>query len=69
MWALNRLGLEYQYQRFGVRNAVERFSGYLKQRTNRFYNNISIEDYAYTIATIRNLQKIITKTQGGVLPS
>jgi putative transposase len=37
-WALERLGLKYRYQRFGLRNAVEGFFGYLKQRTRRFYN-------------------------------
>jgi transposase-like protein len=31
-WALERLGLKYQYQTFGIRNAVERFFGYIKQR-------------------------------------
>ena len=73
-WALDRLGLKYQYQRFGVRNVVERFFGYLKQRIEKFYNNIntwkiqSIEDYAKTIAIIRNLHTTI-KTQGGVLPN
>jgi transposase-like protein len=71
-WALERLGLKYRYQRFGLRNAVERFFGYLKQRTRRFYNNIntwrikSIEDYAAATAIIRNLT-IAIKTQGGVL--
>jgi len=61
------------YQTFGIRNSVERFFGYLKQRTRRFYNNIntwsikSIEDYATAIAMIRNLTTL-TKTQGGVLP-
>jgi trimethylamine-N-oxide reductase (cytochrome c) len=60
-WALERLGLKYKYQRFGLRNAVERFFGYLKQRTRRFYNNIntwsikSIEDYASAITIIRNI--------------
>jgi transposase-like protein len=69
-WALERLGLKYRYQTFGIRNAVERFFGYLKQRTRRFYNNInswktqSIEDYATAI--IRNLTTAI-KIQGGVL--
>jgi transposase-like protein len=68
-WALERLGLKYQYQRFGLRNAVERFFGYVKQRTRRFYNintwSIkSIEDYATAI--IRNLITAI-KIQGGVL--
>ena len=59
--ALDRLGLEYRYQRFGLRNIVERFFGYLKERTRRFYNNIntwriqSVEDYAKTIAIIRNI--------------
>jgi len=73
-WALDRLGLKYQYQRFGVRNVVERFFGYLKQRIEKFYNNIntwkiqSIEDYAKTIAITRNLHTTI-KTQGGVLPN
>jgi transposase-like protein len=72
-WALERLGLKYQYQRLGLRNAVERFFGHLKQRARRFHNNIntwkmqSMEDHAAAIATIRNLH-IIMKTQGGVLP-
>jgi transposase-like protein len=71
-WALERLGLKYQHQRFGIRNAVERFFEYLKQRTRRFHNNIntwsikSIEDYATAIAIIKNLTTL-TKTQGGVL--
>jgi transposase-like protein len=71
-WALERLGLKYRYQRFGIRNRVERFFRYLKQRTRRFYNNInswktqSIEDYATAIAIIRNLTTAI-KIQGGVL--
>jgi transposase-like protein len=55
-----------------LRNRVERFFGYLKQRTRRFHNNInswkaqSMKDYAKTIAMIRNLITLI-KTQGGVL--
>jgi transposase-like protein len=71
-WVLDRLGLKYRYQRFGLRNRVERFFGYLKQRTSRFYNNINtwgikrIEDYAAATAMARNLT-IIMKTQGGVL--
>jgi hypothetical protein len=52
--------------------AVEKFSGYLNQKTRRFYNMNtwkirSIEDYTSAIAIIRNLT-IIMKTQGGVLP-
>jgi transposase-like protein len=73
-WALERLGLKYRYQTLGLRNAVERFFGYIKQRTRRFYNNIntwsikSVEDYATAIAIIRNLTTL-TKIQGGVLLS
>jgi transposase-like protein len=40
-WTLERLGLKYVYQRFGIWNAVERFFGYIKQRTRRFCNNIN----------------------------
>jgi transposase-like protein len=71
-WALERFGLKYQYQRFGLRNRVERFFGYLKQRTRRFYNNInswsikSIEDYAAATAIIRNILTAI-KIQVDVL--
>jgi hypothetical protein len=37
--------LKYRYQRFGIRNVVERFFGYLKQKARRFYNNINtVED-------------------------
>jgi transposase-like protein len=72
MWALERLGLKYRYQRLGLRNRVERFFGYLKQRTRRFYNNIntwkrqSIEDYTAATAIIGNLTTL-TKVQGGIL--
>jgi transposase-like protein len=41
-WAFERLGLKNRYRRFGLRNAVERFFGYLKQRTKRFHNNINM---------------------------
>jgi len=40
----------------------------LRDLSKRFYNNKNrLEDYAITIATIRNLL-IIIKTQGRVLP-
>ena len=64
-WALDRLGLEYRCERFGLRNTVERFFRYLKERTRRFYNNIntwktqSIEDYAAAIAIVRNMLTIM----------
>jgi len=40
-WALERLRLKCPYQKFGLRNAVEKFFRHLKQRTRRFYNNIN----------------------------
>jgi len=73
-WALDRLGLEYRYERFGLRNTVERSFRYLKERTERFYNNIntwriqSVRRLCKTIAITRNIT-ITIKTQGGVLPS
>jgi transposase-like protein len=68
-WALERLGLRYRYLRFGLRNRVERFFEYLKQRTRRFYNNIntwkkqSIEDYVSAVAIINMLTVIKTKEE------
>jgi hypothetical protein len=44
-----------------VRGIVERFSGYLKQRTEGFHNNINtwkiqlMGDYATTITITRNI--------------
>jgi hypothetical protein len=58
--ALVRLGIKYDIRRFGLSNPVERFFGYMKQRTRRFHNNIntwktqSIKDYATAIAIMRN---------------
>jgi putative transposase len=44
-WALERLGLEYRYERFGMRNRVERFFRYLKERTVVFQHKMSAKDY------------------------
>jgi len=35
-WALDRLGLEYRHERLGLRNIIERFSRYLKEKTAIF---------------------------------
>ncbi|WP_423791986.1 IS6 family transposase [Methanocaldococcus indicus] len=37
-WALQRLGLEFERVRFGLRNCVESFFSLLKRRTKAFYN-------------------------------
>jgi len=44
-WALQRLGLDYEYQRFRVRSRVERFFRYFKERTMVFRNKLSTKDY------------------------
>ncbi|MEM2080127.1 MAG: DDE-type integrase/transposase/recombinase [Nitrososphaerota archaeon] len=40
-WAIQRLGLDYGCQRFGMRSRVERFFRYLKERTAVFHNKLS----------------------------
>ena len=40
-WALERLGLEYSCERFGMRSRVERFFRYLKERTAVFHHKPS----------------------------
>jgi len=44
-WALERLGLEYEHQRFEMRNRVERSFRYLKERTSVFHDKTSARDY------------------------
>ena len=39
-WALDRLGLKYGHERFGMRNRVERFFRYLKERTAVFHHKM-----------------------------
>jgi len=51
-WALERLGLEYRHERFGLRNRVERFFRYLKERTMVFHHKMSTRNH---IQGIKNL--------------
>jgi putative transposase len=44
-WAFERLGLEYRHERFGMRNRVERFFRYLKERTVVFHHKLSARDH------------------------
>jgi transposase-like protein len=44
-WALERLGLEYRYERFGMRNRVERFFKCLKERTVIFHHKMSARNH------------------------
>jgi len=43
--ALERLGLKYQYQRFNIRNKVEKSFRYLKERTAVFHHKMSAKNY------------------------
>jgi len=43
--ALKRLGLEYEYQTFGMHNRIERFFRYLKERTIVFHHKLSAKDH------------------------
>ena len=59
-WALERLGLEYEYQRFGMRNKVERFFRYLKERTMVFYHKMSARDYIQGIINLKLFLNLFT---------
>jgi transposase-like protein len=52
-WALERLGLEYKYERFGMRNRVERFFRYLKERTMVFYHKMSARNHIQGITNLK----------------
>lgn len=39
--ALSRIGFDYWHHTFSIRNAIERFFRYVKERTKIFYNNIN----------------------------
>jgi putative transposase len=40
-WPLDRMGIRWLHVTFGHRNAIERFFRTLKERTRRFYNNLT----------------------------
>ncbi|MCL7397037.1 MAG: hypothetical protein LZ167_06455 [Thaumarchaeota archaeon] len=56
-WAFERLGLEYRYERFDMRNRVERFFRYLKERTAVFHYKLSARN---DIQGITNLKLFLT---------
>jgi transposase-like protein len=56
-WAFERLGLEYRHERFGMRNRVERFFRYLKERTAVFHHKMSARDH---IQGINNLKLFLS---------
>jgi transposase-like protein len=44
-WALEILKLEYRHEKFGMRNRVERFFRYLKERTMVFHHKMSARNH------------------------
>jgi len=60
MWALERLGLEYRYERFGMRNRVERFFRYLKERTIVFHHKLSARNHIQGITNLKQFLSLFT---------
>jgi len=70
-WALERLGIEYRHERFGLRNRVERFFRYLKERTAVLHHKMSPRDHVQGIINLKLFLNLFTpyyqtiKTEGG----
>jgi transposase-like protein len=58
--ALQRLGLEYRYERFGMRNRVERFFRYLKERTMVFHHKLSARNHIQGINNLKQFLNLFT---------
>jgi transposase-like protein len=59
-WAFERLGLEYRYERFGMRNSVERFFRYLKERTVVFHHKMSARNHIQGITNLKLFLSLFT---------
>jgi transposase-like protein len=59
-WAFERLGLEYRCERFGMRNRVERFFRYLKERTVVFHHKLSARDHVQGITNLKLFLSLFT---------
>jgi putative transposase len=59
-WAFESLGLEYRYERFGLRSRVERFFRYLKERTVIFHHKLSARDHAQGINNLNLFLSLFT---------
>jgi transposase-like protein len=59
-WAFERLGLEYRHERFGMRNRVERFFRYLKERTVVFHHKMSARNYVQGITNLKLFLSLFT---------
>jgi transposase-like protein len=59
-WAFERLGLEYRHDRFCMRNRVERFFRYLKERTMVFHHKMSARDHVQGINNLKLFLSLFT---------
>jgi transposase-like protein len=59
-WAFERLSLEYRHERFGMRNRVERFFRYLKERTVVFHHKLSARDHVQGITNLKLFLSLFT---------
>jgi transposase-like protein len=59
-WAFERLGLEYRHERFGMRNRVERFFRYLKERTMVFHDKMSARNHVQGITNLKLFLSLFT---------
>jgi hypothetical protein len=59
-WAFERLGLEYRCERFGMRNRVERFFRYLKERTTVFHRKMSAGNHIQGIKNLKLFLNLFT---------
>jgi putative transposase len=59
-WAFERLGLEYRHERFGMRNSIERFFRYLKERTVVFHHKMSTRNHIQGINNLKLFLSLFT---------
>jgi transposase-like protein len=59
-WAFERLGLEYRHERLGMRNRVERFFRYLKERTLVFHHKMSARNHLQGITNLKLFLSLFT---------
>ena len=64
--AFERLGLEYRRERLGMRNRVERFFGYLKERTAVFHHKLSARKHIQGIINIKLFLNLIHTLLSGL---
>ncbi|MEM0478472.1 MAG: hypothetical protein QXN77_08740 [Candidatus Caldarchaeum sp.] len=53
--------LEYEHQRFGIRNRVEKFFRYLKERTAIFRDKLSARDHVQGIKNLNLSLNLFTQ--------